>query len=282
MGVTTYDITAPAFRPDATTDYELSILTGVDSFAYIIRDRLHNQLLAYHRADLAPVAAVDWPARLGDLVAADVRLRELTYGSVQLGWDTATFTLVPDALFAAGRARSYLEPLTVVGLEDEVRHEAHQSLGSHLVYGARRDDLAAAAATLAAPRIQHYAGGLLTAWAARSRRLQHGAVSCSVRGRRLLLAGHRNGKLSYYNTFHWESLQDAVYYLLLAYTQAGLLPTRSALYLSGEISTSDELYYQFYRYVEDIRFSAYPVPPAVGPVLEELPAQHYFDLLCLS
>ena len=282
MGVATYDIIAPAFRPDATADYELSILTGVDSFAYIIRDRLSNQLLAYHRADLQPVAAVEWPARLASLVAGDVRLRELTYGNVQLAWDTPAFTLVPDAFFAADRVRSYLEQLTVVGLEDEVRYEAHQALKCHLVYGARQDDLAAATTTLGATRVQHYAGGLLTAWAARSRRLQHGAISCSVRGNRLLLAGHRNGKLLYYNSFHYESSQDAVYYLLLAYTQSGLLPARSALYLSGEITTTDELYYQFYRYVEDIRFSTYPVPPAAGPLLEELPAQHYFDLLCLS
>ena len=282
MGVATYDITSPAFRPDAAADYELSILTGVDSFAYIIRNRLTNQLLAYHRATVPPVAAVDWPARLTGLVTDDVRLRELTYGNVQLGWDTPVFTLVPDALFTADRVRSYLEQLTVVGLEDEVRYEAHQSLGCQLVYGARQDDLAAATTALGAHRVQHYAGGLFTAWSARSQRLRQEAISCSVRGNRLLLAGHRNGKLLYYNSFHWESSQDAIYYLLLAYTQSGLQPARSALYLSGAITTTDELYYQFYRYVEDIRFSTYPVPPVVGPVLEELPAQHYFDLLCLS
>ncbi|WP_420459339.1 DUF3822 family protein [Neolewinella sp.] len=281
MGVAAYDITAPAFRADATADYELSILTGVDSFAYIIRDQLTNQLLAYRQAELQPVAAVDWPARLADLVAGDLRLHDLSYGSVRLAWDTPTFTLVPAEFFDAGQARTYLEQLTVVGLEDEVRHEAYQVLGGHLVYGARRDDLAAATTTLAVRRIQHYAGGLLTAWAARSQRLQHEAISCSVRGNRLLLAGHRNGRLVYYNSFHWDSSQDAVYYLLLAYTQSGLLPSRSALYLSG-ITTTDELYYQFYRYVEDIRFSTYPVPPALSPLLEDLPPQQYFDLLCLG
>ncbi|CAH1001509.1 hypothetical protein LEM8419_02412 [Neolewinella maritima] len=282
MGISNNDITAPAFRPDATPDYELSILTGVDSFVYVIRNRITNQLLAYHRSELPAVEAVDRPARLAQLVEADVRLRDLRYGNVLLGWDTPAFTLVPDDLFDGTQARSYLEQLTVVGLEDEVRHETYHELGSSLVYVARRDDLLETARLFHTPRIQHYAGGLLTAWASRARRLQHEAISCSVRGKRLLLAGHRNGKLLYYNTFTWESSQDAVYYLLLAYTQAGFSPSRAALYLSGEIGTTDELYYQFYRYVEDIRFSVYPVPPTVGPILEELPPHRYFDLLCLA
>ena len=283
MGVSAYDLTATAFRADATQDYELSILTGVDSFAYIIRNRLTNQLLAYRRTELSSsVAEADWPAQLTALIAGDDRLCALPYGSVLLAWDSPTFTLVPREFFVPDQARSYLEQLTVVGLEDEVRHEIHAPLSSYLVFAARYDNLQAVMQQVRAPRIQHSAGGLLTAWAARSQRLQHEAVSCSVQGYRLLLAGHRNGSLVYYNSFTWESLQDAVYYLLLAYAQSGLSPSRAALYLCGGITTTDELYYQFYRYVEDIRFSQYPVPPVVEPVLEEVPGHQYFDLLCLS
>ena len=283
MGVTTYDSTAAAFRPEAAHDYELSILTGMDSFAYIIRDRNTNQLLAYRSLSLPAVAPTDWAGQLADLMDADERLRDIhRYGKVLLGWDTPALTLIPDALFAPEQLRSYLEQLTVVGLEDEVRYEHYSELGGAVIYGGRQEQLAEARRLFGSDRLQHYAGGLLVAWAARSRRLRESAVACCIRDRRLFLAGHHAGQLVYFNTFTWESSQDAVYYLLLAYAQSELTPDAAPLYLSGEVSSTDELYYQFYRYVRELHWSAYPTPPAPAPGLEALPGHLYFDLLCLS
>ena len=283
MGVTNYDIGTPAFRREAAQDYELSILTGMDSFAYIIRDRNTNRLLAYRATALPQRPPTEWPQQLSELIAGDERLDGVRYGKVLVGWETAALTLIPEPLFDPGQLRSYLEQLTVVGLEDEVRYDTYPELDALLVYSGRGEVLEEAASQLRAGRLQHYAGGLLVAWAARARRLREDGISCCVRNGRLFIAGHDSRqRLLYFNTFSWENSQDAVYYLLLAYTQCDYAPGQVPLYLSGTITSTDELYYQFYRYVRDIRFSAYPAPPAVGPELEQLPAHHYFDLLCLS
>ncbi|THH40635.1 DUF3822 family protein [Neolewinella litorea] len=282
MGVSNYDIASAAFRRDRTQDYELSILTGVDSFAYIIRDRTQNQLLAYRSYSFGREERQSWPAALERIIAADDRLRETRYGKTVLAWDTPVLTLVPEALYTPGNPAAYLEQLTVVGLDDEVRHEHFQELGSELIYSAKRDHITAAEEQLHALRTQHYAGALLTAWGRRSRRLAHESVSCSVRENRLFLAGHRNGNLEYFNTFRYDNSQDGVYFLLLAYDQCGFAPDRVPLYLSGDVTASGELYNQFYRYVEDVRFSVYPTPPAAPPELSGLAPHLYFDLLCLG
>ncbi|WP_157974481.1 DUF3822 family protein [Lewinella sp. IMCC34183] len=282
MGVSNYDIASAAFRPDRTEDYELSILTGVDSFAYIIRDRTANRLLAYRSYSFGREERADWPAALAAVVANDERLSGLRYGKAVLAWDTPVLTLVPAALYRSGNPFAYLESLTVVGLEDEVRHEHYHELGAELIFSARRDHLRTAEEQLGALRTQHVAGGLLTAWSLRSRRLGHASVSCSVRENRLFVAGHRKGALAYFNTFHFGSSQDGVYYLLLAFEQCGFAPDRVPLYLSGDVTASGELYQQFYRYVEDLRFSDYPTPPAAPPELAGLPGHLYFDLLCLG
>ena len=282
MGVSNYNIAAAAFRPERAQDYELSILTGMDSFAYILRDRGENRLLAYRSYSFGREERADWAGAFGRLVDADPRLAAGGYGKTMLAWDTQVLTLVPESLYSPGNPAAYLEQLTVIGLDDEVRHEHFHELGAELIYAARRDHMLAVEGKVRALRTQHFAGGLLTAWALRSRRIGHQAISCSVRENRLFVAGHDHGQLLFFNTFYFDTTQDAVYYLLLAYHQCGLAPDRAPLYLSGEVTAHSELYAQFYRYVEDIRFSTYPTPPATPPELTGLPAHFYFDLLCLG
>ncbi|MCP9234930.1 DUF3822 family protein [Lewinella sp. JB7] len=254
----------------------------MDSFAYIIRDRNENRLVAYRSYAFSGEERRDWAAAFDRLVAADGKLNGTRYGKVTLAWDTPVLDLVPAPLFNEAHCRTYLEQLTVVGLEDEVRHEPLHELNTELIYSARRDHLAAAERRLSTGGSQHFAGSLLTAWAARSRRLGHQAISCAVRGQRLFVAGHHNGALEFYNTFTYGSAQDGIYFLLLAYDQCSWTPDRIPLYLCGEVTTEGELYSQVYQYVEDIRFSEYAAPPATPPELAKLPAHLYFDLLCLG
>lgn len=282
MGVSNYKLSAATLQQGRPQDYELSILTGMDSFAYILRDRVHNQLLAYRSYDFGADDRADWSAALTQLVETDDLLAGVHYGKTVVGWSAPVMTLVPNPLYDPAEPAAYLESLTVVGLHHEVRSQPVQELDATLVFAADREHLSLAENLFDTAAAEHPTAGLLTVWAARSRRLGHASVSCAVRAGRLFLAGHRNGGLEYYNSFPYEGTQDAVYYVLLAYEQSGCSPTRDPLYLSGEILTTGELYNQFYRYVEDIRFSQYGAPPTPAAELAELPPHLYFDLLCLG
>ena len=282
MAVSNYDITAAAYRKEGAHDYELSILTGMDSFAYTIRDRVRNQLLAYRSETLSTADRENWPEAINRIIQADDKLRSVRYGNCILGWESERLTLVPAKLFDATNPRVYLEQLTLIGLEDDVRAERFQELGGELLFAAPKDRLEAVERRLSPLRTHHVAGGLLSAWSARSRRLNHQSVSCAVRGGKLFVAAHRNGHLLFFNTFPFSSSQDALYYLLLAFQQTGWTPNRVPLYLCGEITEHGELYRQFYRYVEDIRFCQYPTPPSRPPELAGLPEHLFFELMCLG
>jgi hypothetical protein len=282
LAINNYDITAAAFLPESAHKYELSILTGMDSFAYIIRDRIKNQLLAYNSKNLTAPETENWTETINRIIQADDKLRSLRFNSCILGWQGERITLVPDELYTTGNDRSYLEQLTLVGLEDEVRAERFHFLEGHLIFAAERVRLDAAERRLSSRRTHHLAGGLLTAWGTRSRRLGHQSVSVAIRGGNLFVAAHRNGVLQFFNTFPYTNSQDALYYLLLAYQQCGWAPSRVPLYLCGEITEHSELYRQFYRYVEDIRFCQYGAPPSTPPELAGLPGHIYFELLCLG
>ena len=262
--------------------YELSILAGVDSFAYIVRDRSRNQLLAYHATALNGTARPGLGAFIQRQVAADPVLSGIDYGSVLLGWETERLALVPKGLFEPERRRNYLEQLTKLTQGEEVCEEFYNDLDAHLLYVVDGQTLQLTTESLHSARIQHAAGGLLNAWATRSRRLGHASVSAAFRAGSVLVAAHRAGTLLYYNTFSYRTPEDALYYILLAYDQAALLPNRASLYLAGEVLSSGDVYRLLYTYVQDIHFCRYGAPPALPPELRDLPGHLYFDLLCLG
>jgi len=88
LAVTNYDISSAAYRKEGAHDYELSILTGMDSFAYTIRDRTQNQLLAYHSQTIPTTDQANWPETIDRIIRADDKLRSVTYGNCILGWES--------------------------------------------------------------------------------------------------------------------------------------------------------------------------------------------------
>ena len=131
MGVVKYDI-AESGLINGRTDYELSILLGVDSFTYLIldEDRLGR---AYRSYDLDG-SSEQWPLALQRLTAADELLREISFRRIHVGWMAGRTTLVPNRLFSANQRRAYLEQLTELELVDRIWSVPIESLHLQLVY----------------------------------------------------------------------------------------------------------------------------------------------------
>lgn len=254
----------------------------MDSFAYIVRDRARNLLLAYRTHHLSTIAEAPSPTALHRLVEADELLTATNFGTVKYGWDLPRMTVIPRSLFIDADRRDYLGQLTLLSLDDDVAEDWLNEHEAHLLYAINGQQHAAAKAQFAGATMCHLAKGLLSAWGMRSKRLGEASVSVSLRGRRLFVAVFRNGSLQFFNTFSIATQEDALYYVLLAYEQTGLLPSKSPLYLCGEIVESAELFQLLYTYVQDVHFCRYGAPPALAPELASLPTHLYYDLLCLG
>ena len=252
----------------------------MDSFSYIIRDRARNQLLAYHDQTLSkyddPATAII--ARIND----NELLRGVDYGSIVLGWETERHALVPRELYKAEHRRDYLAQLTPLTENDTVEAEWHNELDAYLLFATNEDALSQVKDQLRTARSQHYVGGPLKTWARRSLRSGEACVSAAFRGNRIFVAVHQAGSLQFCNTFTFDTPQDVLYYLLLAYDHCGMLPGRVPLYLSGGVARSGEVHELLYTYVEEVKFSEYGAPPALPTELASLDKHLYFDLLCLG
>lgn len=85
-----------------------------------------------------------------------------------------------------------------------------------------------------------------------------------------------------YNTFHFTTPADLLYYVLLAYDQFRLNPKEIPVTLSGNILKESELYQVLYRFIREIRFATPPVQYTLPPDANSLPGHYHLDLICLN
>ncbi|MEM9835578.1 MAG: DUF3822 family protein [Bacteroidota bacterium] len=280
MGVGKYDIKEIAFDRTKAAQYELSILLGMDSFTYVVKEMRTHQLLVFRALSMTALNLNDWVPQFQRTVQNDELLRPNHIRKIYLSYHTERVTLVPERLFTPGKEMDYLGALADIDLTDACLSEAIPNLEAQLVYAIGEERLEATTRRFSPIRTRHVAAGLLKMWTKQSAQLGHRAIYCCLRDKKLVFAGISSEKIQFFNTFSYETAQDALYYVHLTYQQCGWSPTRIPLYLCGEVVTDSEVYRQLYRFVEDIRFLTFAGPLVIGPQLKTLPQHIYYDLLC--
>jgi hypothetical protein len=281
LGVAKYDIKEADFQRTDSEKYELSILLGMGSFAYIVKETRTNRILVFRSLSLNVSKADEWSERMRKIVQEDEVLRPSLIKHISVGWITPRVSLLPIRLFDAGREKDYLSQLSSLGLDDLAYSTALPALGVQLMYAIGRERQDSVTRRFAPLKTAHYGSGLLSKWQEANRLIGHRAVYASIRDGQLVLAAMDAGKLLFFNIFQFTTAQDALYYTSLAYQQCGWGLDRVPLYLCGEVLTKSEVYRQLYRFIEDIRFLEDDGANGVsGPLLKQYPSHLYYDLLC--
>lgn len=281
MGVAKYDIKETDFQRTNSEKYELSILLGMGSFAYIVKETRSNNILVFRSLTLNVSKPEDWSERMRKIVQEDEVLRPSLIKRISVGWITPRVSLLPIRLFEAGREKDYLTQLTPLGLDDLTYSTALPALGVQLMYAIGRERMDSVTRRFAPLKTAHYGSGLLREWQAANRLIGHRAAYASLRDGQLVIAALDAGKLLFFNVFKFSTAQDALYYVSLAFQQCGWGLDRVPLYLCGEILTKSEVYRQLYRFIEDLRFlESTDTNGTSGPLLRQYPSHLYYDLLC--
>lgn len=280
MGIGNYDIQDPAFDRSLSEQYELSILLGMDSFTYIVRDKRSDQLLAYRDLEIKTDLLSDWVPQMQRAVQSDALLRPNLIKNVHLSFLSDRVTLLPERLFESGKETDYMAHLTDISLDDKCMSERISGLGVVLVYAIGEERMEATKRRFSPVRTRHFAAGLLSQWSKHNATIvgQRAMYGC-IRDTHLILAGLQDNKVQYFNIFQWNSEQDAIYFIHLAFQQCGWSVKRTPIYLSGEVTTATAFHQEVYRFVEDIRFSEFNGSVISGTAFSEIPDHVYFDLL---
>ncbi|MEL6391239.1 MAG: DUF3822 family protein [Bacteroidota bacterium] len=283
MGLVKYNITERDFDRTKSDQYELSILFGVDSFAYLIRQEQSRRILAFRSVEL-PKSNGDYSQKMLRAVQEDDILRLNLIRQLHIAWMSPVCSLVPERLYNPEAKSTYLKHLTELPSDFECLADQLPQLDTRLVYGMpvnKRD----AIVRRFSPRAEHHIStSLITEWAKTPGAQNDRVVFAHFRDSRVLIACFEQGQIKFFNTFGYQDAKDALYFVILAYRQCVWSPIKIPLYLSGELTEDSAVYRQLYRFVKTLSFyhSSSLQIQAVGPALKSVPSYVFADLLSIG
>lgn len=272
--------TDPSFSQDRTphcklrlqiSEYELSIAiydTLSDSFPVIERYPI--------RKGYAQVKTQEALARILQTHA----LTRLSFASVEVIVVTNTFTLVPGALFDAEHAASLHALNHPMEDDDDLCWERLEAQDIYLIYSWPKAWKQVLESQFPRISIQHYS--IILAKGLLPNSLGKTAVYVHVQDFREDIVVIADGKFLLHNSFNFQSTEDFIYYILLAYDRLSLNRETIPLKLLGEVEMGSALFDSCFKYIRDVDFlernSHSAIPKPEGET-DRLAPHFYFNLL---
>lgn len=264
--------------PSAFGSAHLAAIIGADGISNAIFNEQNELLnLRVWHFDAPAVHFDDFRQRLTSVFQTDETFRT-SFSSVKIGVSNAWASLVPDRFFDPERLPTYLKLL----MQESDRFVfGHDPLPEgRMVWAAEKDLLAFVRSFLPNAAFFHVGSRLVSAW--KKLASPYGPENyINVRGRSLQIAVFDRAELLFFNTFSYQNAQDFLYFSLLAFEQFKLDPSKTPLFLSGELVADSEIYRQLYRFIADIRFVPRPDRFVFPASAFTLPGHLNFDLFAL-
>ncbi len=279
MGKVRFDIVEENLTKRAASSYELSILLGMDSFAYMVSDDT-QQVLALRDYALEQARTGRRLTEVEQIINGDKHLKG-AHRNIRIACVEAAATFIPERLYNPIEKKSYLEQLTELSPAQQVRTDDLLHYGLKTVYPLDRGTEDLLQRFFPGGRIFHIHSALLHGiW---ETELSDGQARLfvNVHGADAQVLLLRGRKLVFANLFHYESSKDFLYYVMLAFDQFQLDPENTPLRLSGRLVEDSEIYRLLQRYVRLLDFLKPPAFFSLGPKLNREPGHFYFDLLSL-
>lgn len=106
-------------------------------------------------------------------------------------------------------------------------------------------------------------------------------LMAQVIGNDLSICFAKDGKPQFFNKFKFETKEDLLYYVVLAYEELGLDRNGIPLLLYGFIERDSPLFQTLFGFVRHIRLAPATQKQKNSPLLNELPAHYFHNLLNL-
>jgi len=211
--------------------------------------------------------------RSHSLVRQDFKSREMI-------WVSPKYTLVPEALFETNSARDLLALVHPLNDSDIIQNDVLNIQGIRVVY-AIPDVWKPLLQELGADSIEHhYLYHLLQK--VTSENVKSDGVFCHVQDFRMDIIVLKDHRLVLSNSFKFQTPDDFIYFILLAYDRYHFNRDEVILHLCGEIDAGSALYSSAFKYIRELHFLNRPKEPVVAPPADgttKLQDHFYLNLL---
>ena len=258
---------------EKSSQYRLTIQFSLGGLSFALLDAKPQSLigLEYFQSDLLADSADLFRTLERALESRGLNNKEFL--SVTFIIDERINSLVPAPLFDEREAGRFLDFGFQVPGSYDVISEKLETVDAYNVYAwpkALRDKLVT---KWPKARIIHSSRVFIDSVMGSS---DNASVFVNVRNRDFDMVIQKNGKLTFFNNFRFNTKDDFAYFLVFAMEQNGLSGQDTPVYFTGLILPASEIIDLCGRYVRNIRFMMDPHKLQVSKALDEVPFQYYY------
>ncbi|MBI2967389.1 MAG: DUF3822 family protein [Bacteroidetes bacterium] len=201
------------------------------------------------------------------------------FQSVSAAAVTNIFTLVPDAVFDAGHASGYLDYQFGNRNLSKVYWDRLREAGLYVIYSIP-DDLAGNLKSLF-PGVKpvHHSSILLRSYNMHFSGKENPNVFLHFDDGYYSLTVLSGRSILYFNTFPFETAEDAAYYTFFTLNQVKVNPSASDFTLFGNIDKNSPVFNLLRQYVKNLSFGHYNSFFTFSPYLSEISLHRFFRIL---
>ena len=282
MGKIKFEIADDKFIRKPSASHELSILVGMDSFAYMVTDTNQAVLTVKDCSyDSTVLNSADLEKQIQLILDQDKFLKS-SHPNIRLGFLNAKSALVPTRLYNENEQKTYLRQLTDIDENYRVLVDDLEQFSAKNVYAVYKSFHNFSMKNFPGVKTFHVNTALLMGFRYLATQKEGHNLYIHVRSGEVFVYLFEGNDLKFSNSFNYESSRDFIYYILMIFDQFDLNPKDIPVFLSGQLLQDSEVFRLLYRYVKNTSFVEPPAYFRYSSNWGNYPKYFYFDLFSLT
>jgi hypothetical protein len=261
-----------------TKGYCLAIQLGANGLSAAVWDDVYNKVLALEHFSFQKAFNANSLIALTSSTIKQSSILSFPYKKVSLAIVNSKSTLVPNALFDANEKEALLKFNHPLEDGEIISIDKLPNLDASTIYALPKALEQQFKELYTQLNISHYSSPLIEQVLLTNKHTVTTNVTVNVRAEGFEVLVVHSGKLSFYNTFSYQTPEDFIYYLLFVFEQLKLNPETVNVELLGELEKNSAVYKIVYKYIRNIKFGDRPGAFDYSFKISALPKQYYFSL----
>ena len=264
------------FDVGKTQEYRIAIQFTLGGFSYLIMDAGTNAIVAmesYLSDDLTDEKDI---FNTFEKALALNKLNGKKFQSVTCIIGNRNYALIPNELFDEKESSKYLGFLHTLPQNGLVLNDNLSENECHGIYSVSNCLIEKIKGIWPDAKIVHESSIFLRHITKVANLFATTRVYVYVKNRSFDMAIFKNGNLSFFNNFKFNTKDDFLYFLMFAIEQQKMSAYETSVCVSGMILGNSEIMKLCERYIKDIRFIKNGDTIKVSEALKEIPSQYYY------
>lgn len=268
-----------SFQTDRPEMYNLFIYAGPNEFSCVIAERATKKFIALESYKTSG-SLTSFSELLEKLIEQSSILKSVNYRRVIIGSGFNVSTLVPNPLYDPSAATSQLNFSNNVHTSDEIMTDELRQVEARNVFAVPSELYAEIVRRFPSAEFHHSSTAMIEFLLSINRNSENELMTINVHSSLIEIIVTKGKNILLYNSYHFESPEELVYYILFVCEQLHLNPENIDLQFAGLMRTTDSAYMLCRKYIRNTRLAERPENYSYSFGFDTFPSNFHFNLFC--